>query len=137
MVTDKVKILRTLINNYISTDSNQGLDAADILTKEHSHIWHTHPDAKRYQKLLELNLDSLRLSGDLIRSGNKYQVTGKAQETIAQYEITKLKYKQNLATQHKMTWLTYAIVFLTVLTTLGTLVQANIIKIATLWDFTK
>ncbi|EBF4864650.1 hypothetical protein A0Q32_17275 [Salmonella enterica] len=113
------------------------MSANELLTNMYTMLWYTHPKSSEYKKMLQLNLDSLVITGDLVKVGNNYKVTGKAIDTITKYELEENRYDQQLVTQKITGWLTFAIVLLTLLTTAGALVQAHIIEVPTLLDFRK
>jgi len=136
IVHERIGILRVIIDCHVSTtDAQYSITANELFTHMHTHLWYTHPKAAIYRKKLQLNLDSLEITGELRKEQYRYFVTGKAIETITRYELEENRYDQQLASQKLMGWLTFAILFLTVLTTIGALVQAHIIEVPTLIDF--
>lgn len=136
IIHERIDILRVLIDCHVNaTHAQHSMSANDLLTHMHTHLWHIHPKAKMYRKKLELNLDSLEITGEVRKEQQRYFVTGKAIETITRYELEESRYDQQLASQNLMGQLTIAIVFLTILTTLGALVQAHIIEVPNLIDF--
>ncbi|EPU1249997.1 hypothetical protein ACVUN3_005547, partial [Klebsiella pneumoniae] len=100
----------------------------------YSIMWVRHPKADIYKKELILTLDSLVDDGCLIKQDNKYIVTGRAVSALSKYEIEELRYDQQLATQQRMSNMTLAIVILTLITAVGGLVQAGVLKIPTLFS---
>lgn len=126
------------INNHvISKKAAPSMSANELLTNMYTMQLYIHPKSSEYRRTLQLNLDSLVMTGDLVKVGNNYKVTGKAIDTITQYELEENRYDQHLATQKITGWLTFTIVLLTLLTTAGALVQAPIIEVPTLLDFRK
>lgn len=138
IVHERVQILRMFIKNHVtSNNAAPSMSANELLTNMYTMRWYIHPKSSEYRKTLQLNLESLVITGDLVKVGNNYNVTAKAIDTITKYELEESRYDQQLATQKMTGWLTFAIVLLTLLTTAGALVQAHIIEVPTLLDFRK
>lgn len=138
IVHERIQILRMLIKNHVtSKKADSSMSANEMFTNMYTMLWYIHPKSSEYKKTLQLNLDSLVNTGDLVKNGNQYNVTGKAIDTITRYELEENRYDQQLATQKLTGWLTFAIVLLTLLTTASALVQAHIIEVPTLLDFRK
>ncbi|EJB6532639.1 hypothetical protein MST64_004454, partial [Salmonella enterica] len=138
IVHERVQIFRMFIKNHVTSKKvDSSMSANELLTNMYTMLWYIHPKSSEYRKTLQLNLDSLVITGDLVKVGNNYNVTGKAIDTITKYELEENRYDQQLATQKITGWLTFAIVLLTLLTTAGALVQAHIIEVPTLLDFRK
>lgn len=135
---EKIQILRILIKNHVASETaDSPMYINQMLTDMYTILWYSHPKASEYKKMLQLNLDSLVSTGDLLKNGNRYTITGKAIDTITSYELEESRYDQQLATQKIIGWLTFAIVILTLLITGSALVQAHIIEVPTLFDFRK
>ncbi|WP_045853525.1 hypothetical protein [Raoultella terrigena] len=135
VVNDRIKILKTIIKIHVSSGHNyNGLSDSEILDQLHSILWIRHPKADIYKKELLLTLESLVDDGCLIKQNYKYIVTGRAVSELSKYEIEELRYDQQLATQQRMSNMTFAIVVLTLITAVGGLVQAGILKIPTLFS---
>ncbi|MBU0965742.1 MAG: hypothetical protein KKA54_05100 [Proteobacteria bacterium] len=100
------------------------------MTKLYSIRWVVHPSAPEQEKRLELHLESLVSSGELDKINREYVVTGKAIQTIEKYEEEERKHIEAVKLQKKMFWLT---IFLAILA----VVQAGIVKLPTILDFTK
>lgn len=135
VVNDRIKVLKTITNIYVNSDhSYNGSSDSDILNQLYSIMWVRHPKADIYKKELILTLDSLVDDGCLIKQDNKYIVTGRAVSALSKYELEELRYDQQLATQQRMSNMTLAIVILTLITAVGGLVQAGVLKIPTLFS---
>ncbi|MRF57626.1 hypothetical protein [Citrobacter portucalensis] len=138
IVHERIQILRMFIKNHVtSTEIDSSMSASILLDSMYTPLWYTHPKSSEYRKTLELNLESLVSTGDLVKLDDNYMVTGKSLDTITRYELEESRYDQQLKTQKIIGWLTFAIVLLTILTTAGALVQAHIIEVPTLLDFSK
>lgn len=138
IVHERIQILRIFIKNHVTSEkADSSMSANALLDNMYTTLWYTHPKSSEYRKTLELNLDSLVGTGDLVKNVDNYRVTGQAIDTITRYELEESRYDQQLKTQKITSWLTFAIVLLTVLTTAGALVQAHIIEVPTLLDFKK
>lgn len=69
-------------------------------------------------------------SGDINKVNNEYVVTGKAISTMEKYEEDERRHSDSVRRQRKM-------VYLTVLILVAAIVQAEVIKVPTLFDFSK
>lgn len=136
IIHERIDILRVLIECHVNaTNAQHSMTANELFTHMHTHLWYIHPKAEVYKKTLQLNLDSLEITGNLRKEQQRYFVTGKAIETITRYELEESRYDQQLASQNLMGRLTIAIAVLTLLSALGTLVQAHIVEVPTIFDF--
>ena len=69
-------------------------------------LWVYHDDKERMQKDLQMCLDSLVQSGDLIEFQHTYKPTGKAITTLSEINKEQLRYKANADSQKKMLFAT-------------------------------
>lgn len=92
--------------------------------------WVLHPYGDAQHKKVKFYLDSLVPSGELDEIDYKYSVAGDALRTIEEYEEEERKHTETVKMQRRMFWLTLVIALLT-------FVQAGLIKMPTLVDFSK
>lgn len=107
IVHERIQILRMFINNHVtSKKADSSMSADELFINMYTMLAYIHPKSSEYRKRLQLNLDSLVSTGDLVKNGNQYNVTEKAIDTITRYELEETRYDQQLATQKK-NWLAY------------------------------
>ncbi|NIF85283.1 hypothetical protein F3J24_17365 [Comamonas sp. Tr-654] len=102
-----------------------------LMSHLYSLKWVLHPDRAAQIKKIQLTLDSFVDSGEIssIQNG-EYRVNGKALHTIELFEEQERKHRESVIIQRLTIFLSIAIVILTA-------VQAEILKIPTIWDLTK
>lgn len=105
-------------------------DSLDLMTDMHTIRWITHPNGESVRSRLELYLDSLVDTGELKKTNGNYCLTGHALSLVEERSEQERKHKQGIRIQ----WL---IAVLTFVTALLTIVQANLVKLNPLLDFTK
>lgn len=128
IMVQRHELLKTLVQNYINS-THTGIDTLDLMTKLYSIRWIMHPKGREVEKKLELYLDSLAETGELSKINTEYVVNGKAIVTIENYEEAERRHRDNIKAQRRM-------IYLTVLLAIFALVQAGVIKLPTLIDFT-
>lgn len=121
------ELLKILVQNYIDS-THTGIDIIDLMTKLYSIRWIMHPRGDEVEKKLYLYLDSLVETGELRKVNNEYVVQGKAIATIENYEETKRRHRDNILVQT-------IIACITIILAISALVQAGVIKLPTLIDF--
>ena len=101
------------------------------MSRLYSIRWIVHPDKNMQDKKLILYLDSFVESGDLICTNRHYSytITGKALLTLDEYEESERRHQDNVRLQRLMVLLTLIMAFFT-------MVQADLIKLPTFFDFT-
>lgn len=97
-----------------------------LLSELYSSKWIYHPDKKRLERQLRLHMILFRDNGE-IHDTPVYTITGKGLQSIELYEEQERKHKAQVIMQ----WLTF---LLTLFIAIFTAVQAEIIKLPTLWD---
>ncbi len=109
--------------------THNGITSLDLMTKIYSMRLFLHPSWEVQNNIMDLYLESLALSGELSKiSDDEYVVTGKAISTIEKYEEDERRHIEAVKLQRKMFWLTIiAVIF--------TIVQAGVIKLPTVIDF--
>lgn len=105
-------------------------DSLDLMTDMHTIRWITHPNGESVQKRLELYLDSLVDTGELKKVNGDYCLTGHALSLVEERSEQERKHKQSI----KIQWLIAILAFVTALLTI---VQAGLVKLNPLLDFTK
>ncbi|KGK42242.1 hypothetical protein LH51_08295 [Nitrincola sp. A-D6] len=128
LVTKKrMELLEFMMNDQLDREHN-GIGIIDLMTKLYSTNWVLHPSADEQQQKLELYLDSLVESGELNNLNHEYVVTGKAISTLERYEEEERRHSEAVKLQRKMVSLTILLVFMA-------MVQAGLIKLPPLLDF--
>ena len=125
----RMELLRLMMDDQFDR-IHEGISAIDLMTKIYSMRLFLHPSLEVQLKKMNLYLESLVLSGELCKSNNKYVVTGKAISTIEKYEENERRHTEAVKLQRKMFWLAIiAVIF--------AIVQSGVIKLPTLFDFSK
>jgi hypothetical protein len=132
LVTKKrMELLEFMVNDQLDREHN-GIGVIDLMTKLYSINWVLHPSADEQQQKLELYLESLVESlvesGELQNINHEYVVTGRAISTLERYEEEERRHAEAVKLQRKM-------VLLTILLVLMAMVQAGLIKLPPLLDF--
>jgi len=109
-------------------DGQNAFRPIDLMTELYSIKWVLHPDGDSQLEVLETYLDLLADSGDLQKNNYSYCLTGNALKAIEEYEEQERKHTENVKNQRIIAWLTFAIVLLT-------LIQAGLVKLPVLIDF--
>lgn len=128
LVTKKrMELIQFMLDDQIDRD-HVGIGIIDLLTKLYSIRWVLHPSGDDQQRKLEIYLDSLVESGELRKVNHEYVVTGKAISTIERYEEEERRHIEAVKLQRRMVLLTFILVVVGLL-------QAGLIKLPTLIDF--
>jgi len=122
----RIDLLKFLLQKHL--DGKTPISSLDLMVDLYSIKWVLHPDGDAQHKKVNFYLDSLVRSGELDKIDYKYSVAGAALRTIEEYEEEERKHTETVKMQRRMFWLTLVIAFLT-------FVQAGLIKIPTLVDF--
>lgn len=123
----RVDLLRFLVSQAL--EGHDSFGEIDLMTQLYSIKWVLHPDQDSQRSKLEFYLESLVDTGELKKVNHKYILTGHAVRAIEEYEEQERKHTENVKIQGRMFWLTLAIALLT-------LVQAGLVKLPPLFDFT-
>jgi hypothetical protein len=120
----RMQVLRVLVDCH----PEGPLSSDELITRIYSMRFWLHPDYEAKQSMFELYLNSLVRSGDVEARDYNYIVTGQALRTLEEYEENELRHRQGLRVQ-------IAIAVLTLILALLTLVQADLIKLPLLIDW--
>ena len=120
-------LLKLLVNEALEGRTEH--ESLELMTALYSIKWYSHPEGGAVHNRLEFYLDSLTETGELRKVNYKYVVTGQALRAIEEYEEQERKHTENV----KMQWRTFCLAF--AVATL-TVVQAGLVKLPTLIDFT-
>lgn len=128
LVTKKrMALLEFMVNDQPDHEHN-GIGINDLMTRLYSINWVLHPSAVEQQQKLKLYLDSLVEAGELQYDNGEYIVTGRAIITLERYEEEERRHSAAVKIQKKMVWLTILLVVMA-------MVQAGLIKLPPLLDF--
>ena len=89
-----------------------------------------HPNIEKYEKQLSLYVDSFVESGEVSKIEHGYKVNGKAIVTLEKFEAEERRHKDSVRLQ-------YSMVFLTCILAILASVQAGLIKLEPILDFTQ
>lgn len=123
----RTDLLKYLIERAL--DGKIEHEPLDLMTDLHSIKWILHPHGEEEQRKLKFYLDALVETGELRKINSKYVLTGFALRAIEENEEQERKHTENVKMQWRTFWLTLAIVVLTI-------VQAGIVKLPALIDWT-
>lgn len=130
LVTKKrMDLLRLMMEDQLDR-THDGIDSISLLAKLYSNRLFLHPTWDEQHKRIDLYLDSLVVSGELRKVNNEFVVTGKAIITIEKYEEDERRHTETVKLQKKMFWLAF-------IGALFAIVQTGVIKLPTIYDFTK
>lgn len=124
----RMELLSFLVNRHL--DGKTEFAPIDLMTDLYTLRWVEHPDRDAAMQQLELYLQAMVETGELEKIDYKYRVSGHALLTIEENEEQERKHTENVRMQRGMLWLTVVIAALTA-------VQAQLIKLPTIFDFSK
>lgn len=123
----RIDLLKILLDRHLN--GKTPVNSIDIMTDLYSIKWMLHPDGDAQYKKVKFYLDSLVKSGEMVVTyDGQYSVSEKALPKIEEYEEDERKHTENVKMQRRMFWLAVIIALLTC-------VQAGLIKLPTLIDF--
>ncbi len=123
----RMELLKYLVEQAQTGKKQHG--TLDLMTELYSIKWFLHPQRETEQQKLEFYLESLAETGELRKISYDYAVTGFALRAIEEYEEQERKHTENVKMQWRTFWLAVAVAALT-------LVQAGLVKLPALVDFT-
>ena len=106
---ERMELLQYLVERSIQKPREK-FDPLFLGMQLYSRKWFFHPGKDEHKEHLKLLLESFAESGDLKRDNGGYVLSGKALETLSNYELEKQKHRDNLATAKVGNNLTWAIV---------------------------
>ena len=128
LVTKKrMDLLRFMLEDQLIR-THDGVDLLSLMSKIYSMRMFLHPSWEVQSKKVRLYLESLALSGELRKVNDEYVVEGKAIETLERHEESEQRHTEAVKLQRKIFWLTFVAVILAV-------VQAGVIKLPTIMDW--
>jgi hypothetical protein len=117
---DRLEILRALIDLQFCGNASKFM-TMDLMTHIYSYRWIMHPDKDSQEHILQVFVDSFVESGELDFDGScSYSVTGKAINTLSEYEEQERRHLENKRLQRRMLFLTLAIVLVGIIQALIT-----------------
>lgn len=121
----RMDLLRFLVQRQL--EGSPISSPISLMTNLYSLRWLQHPDRESHQNQLRFYLDSLVDTGELKKTGAKYDLTGEALKAIEVYEEQERKHTENVKIQRRMFWLTLTIV-------LFTAAEIELVKLPTILD---
>lgn len=129
LITKKrLELLHIIVDIRLDT-GQRVFNITDLMTRLYSLRWAIHPSADDQMNRLEYYLESLVSSGELKNENLGYALTGKAISTLEQYEEEERRHRATVNLQRLLVLLTFIII-------LVGLIQADVIKIPSIIDFT-
>lgn len=130
LVTKKrIDLLRTMMDDQLDREQD-GIEFFDLMEKIYTLRLFLHPSMEQQNKKVQLYLDSLIASEDLVRVNTEYVVTPRAIGTIERYEEEERRHTEAVKLQRLMFGIT-------ILGVVFTAVQAGFIKLPTVIDLSK
>jgi len=126
-VRQRLEILRDVL--AASEGRTDGVGALDLMSHRHGYQWAGHPDWKAHHDVLEFHLELLSDSGELRKAHDGYRPTGLALKTLEESEEQDRKHSANIRVQ-------VLLALLAVVTSAGAVVQAGLVKLPTVVDWT-
>jgi len=123
----RLRILRMLVSHRLAGNQD-GLTYFDVMTELYSFRWTAHPAHEARSAEVELQLDSLVVSGDLEKHEITYRATPNSLITLERTDEEERRHREASALQ-------LVIVLLTLIIAFAALVQAGLIKLPTLFSF--
>lgn len=120
--------LKSLIKHFIGRDN--GFGYVEVMSAIYSNRSFLHPHFHTQASLVTAYLDGFVDTNELERRNGNYFLTGHALKVIDEYEEQDRKHRSATRIQWIMIFLTLALVIFT-------MVQANLIKVPTIYDLTK
>lgn len=103
---DVMDVLTSAVRIYRDSPNDRPFSELLIMTDVAGKLWIYHDDSSKMTKELRLCLDSLVQNGDLSKTPEGYKPTGKAVNTLSNYNTTEQRYQENIRTQKIMLWAT-------------------------------
>lgn len=103
---ERIELLRYLVERKIENPRDE-IYPMMLAVQRYSRKWLYHPDRDRHKAHLELVLDSFLDSGDVVKKGSNYIVTGKALVTLSEYELSVQRHRDQINAAkvgNKLTW---------------------------------
>lgn len=108
---------------------HEGISSRELMTEIYSMCLFLHPSWELQSKKIELYLDSLIKTGELIKVNHEYIVTGNAISTIEKYEEER-RHTEAVKLQRKMFWLT-------IVGLIFAIVQSGLVKLPLIFDLSQ
>lgn len=113
-----------------AAEGKNSFNSLDLMTDMRTTRWITHPNGESVHSRLELYLKSLVDTGELKKANGEFWITGYALSLVEERSEQERKHKQSI----KIQWLIALLAFVTAVLTV---VQAGLIRLNPLLDFTK
>lgn len=124
----RVDLLKVILDSQLNGANI--VSSLSVMTLIHTNKWYLHPNWEDQHNRVKFYLDALAETKDLTKINGDYSITGQGIAAIERYEEEERKHSEAMASQRGMFWLTLVIAALT-------LVQAGLVKLPILLDFSK
>lgn len=128
VLRQRLELLTFMIEQ--AAEGTESFNSLDLMTDMHTVRWVTHPNGESIRNRLDLYLESLADTGELKKTNGDFRLTGHALSLVEERSEQERKHKQSI----KIQWLIAILAFITALLAI---VQAELIKLSPLLDFTK
>lgn len=108
--SERIEVLKIILEKELD-EGGYETSSLSLSTLLHTEKWVFHPDKTRQQRYYNLLLESLKDSGDLIKTTYAFKLSSKALITISQFEEDQKKHRENIQQSKSMRRLTFALIF--------------------------
>lgn len=129
-VRDRMEILQLLVDKKLSGD-NEPMHFITIIRQIHTDRFVSHPDKNALIARTKYYLESLKVSGDVINVNSNYSATPRALITLEKHLESRKRDRHDKYIKNLTVTVTVGAFIFAVISTLGTLVQAEILP---KWD---
>jgi hypothetical protein len=124
----RIDLLKIVLSAQLS--GRDKVSSLSVMSLIHTDRWYLHPKHESEHHRVQFYLEKLAETKDLAKNGIDYQITGQGVAAIELYEEQERKHSESILAQRRMLWLTVVILLLTV-------VQAGLVRLPPLLDFTR
>ncbi|MGJ7248312.1 hypothetical protein [Morganella morganii] len=104
-IENRMSVLDKVIEIFLSSSSDSGVNFNTIMMEIHSRYWLSHPERKQMERKMSLVLSSFVDGGELtMKNYRVYNPTGKAYITQSSYIDSLRKHEQGMKLQKRMFW---------------------------------
>lgn len=133
---DRIVLLRLMLKEYVQESPQKthvGVTADEVVELLYGALWYNHIRNEAFRRKIELLLQSLIITGDIVVDADKYYVQGQAVSTIVSWEAQERREHQQFKIERNMHRLMLVITASTVMITLAILAQAGVVDLHRIW----
>jgi len=123
----RIEVLEFMINEHLEKGTKD-FSSYSLMSGIYTKQWFYHPRRHLLRNAIQLHLDSFVLSGDMVKQGSKYYLTGSAVNSLERYHDETQRHDEILKAQK-------GIGRLTIILIIASLSQTGFIKLPEMLDF--